>query len=1017
MLLKNIKLLIIFISFVIFSFFSSQDSLAAENSFVNIVNPVRGNDFWSLSKQEPLDVVKQQLKIIKENNFSATWLLRPDVIFNQNLSSFFKDLGSDQELGIFLEVTPTWTSQAKIKYHQEPLWHYANSVFLSGYQLAERKILIDTAFEKFKEIYNFYPKSVGAWHIDADSLSYMQKRYGVKGALICADQFLTDDYQIWGGWWGVPYYPSRFNVLIPAQSEKNKLPLVIFQWAARDPVNGYGSGVWESTFSVQANDYLQHHLTTDYFSKLIDVYLQPSLGKFGQITIGLENDNPWSIVGKEYENQIKVLVAKKIKTVTMSAFATWYQKEMPGLSPQYQISSEDLLGLGKKATWLMSTNGRLGILEENGQKTIRDWRIYNEKWAEPYLEVANQSHQLKISLPAKIDTVRFPDQIKPLNENQENLLQQKIDLPFQTSKVVFLLMGIIFLTILIISFKLNRWVGLLMLLGVMTQVLTMVKSGLLYSFGMGFWGPNGHDGIWHLALINELTRNFPPQNPVFAQFKLLNYHWLFDLLVALINKITLIPTLNLYFQIFPIIFSGLLGILTFLLVKKITKNNLTACLAVFFAYFGGSFGWLVTLFRHQGIGGESMFWANQSISFLINPPFALSLLLILFGFYLFLDYQRKPTKKLLIILSLVLGLVIGVKAYGGIIVLFGLMLAFLWEWLKKRQFTMGRLFLSTLAVSLIIFLPVNWKSPSLFVFSPLWFSHTMLAFPDRLGWIRLDQARQVYLASGKLFKWILAEGLALVIFFVGNLGTRILGIGKIFSWFKNFKKLEPFQIFFLSCLVISAVVPLLFVQKGNPWNSIQFFYYFLFLFGFLGAWFLGEFLTRKKVWMRILLISSVVFLTIPTSIGTLKHYLPARAPARISLEELEALDFLKDQPEGIVLTYPHDYQLRERFEAPKPLYAYETTAYVSAFSNKSTFLEDEMNLDIMGVKWRPRRDLEEQFFTTHNEEWARNFLKENNIKYVYLVDDQKFEGGDFQVGLVKIFENGEVRIFEFRDKI
>jgi len=80
----------------------------------------------------------------------------------------------------------------------------------------------------------------------------------------------------------------------------------------------------------------------------------------------------------------------------------------------------------------------------------------------------------------------------------------------------------------VFSFRLNKWLSLIVLLGMISQSLTVVKSGLLYSYGMGFWGPNGHDGVWHLALINELTRHFPPQNPVFAHFSLSNYHWLFD---------------------------------------------------------------------------------------------------------------------------------------------------------------------------------------------------------------------------------------------------------------------------------------------------------------------------------------------------------------------------------------------------------------------------------------------------------------------------------------------------------
>ena len=66
----------------------------------------------------------------------------------------------------------------------------------------------------------------------------------------------------------------------------------------------------------------------------------------------------------------------------------------------------------------------------------------------------------------------------------------------------------------------------------------MVRSGLKYDFGLGFWGPNGHDGIWHLSLINQLKQQIPPQNPVFSGTTLSQYHWGFDLLVALISKFT-----------------------------------------------------------------------------------------------------------------------------------------------------------------------------------------------------------------------------------------------------------------------------------------------------------------------------------------------------------------------------------------------------------------------------------------------------------------------------------------------
>ena len=63
------------------------------------------------------------------------------------------------------------------------------------------------------------------------------------------------------------------------------------------------------------------------------------------------------------------------------------------------------------------------------------------------------------------------------------------------------------------KFNLKKW--LLIIIGTISWSWTMVKSGWIYSYGMGFWGANGHDGIWHIALIESLARG-SLQMPVFA---------------------------------------------------------------------------------------------------------------------------------------------------------------------------------------------------------------------------------------------------------------------------------------------------------------------------------------------------------------------------------------------------------------------------------------------------------------------------------------------------------------------
>jgi len=157
----------------------------------------------------------------------------------------------------------------------------------------------------------------------------------------------------------------------------------------------------------------------------------------------------------------------------------------------------------------------------------------------------------------------------------------------------------------------NKFLTAQLTLGTLAWSLVMLKSGHVYSFGMGFWGANGHDGIWHVALINSLSRA-TLQMPVFAGSYIKNYHIGFDLIVAAVHKITSIPVISLYFQIVPPIIAFLIGLLAYKFVYIWKKSKIQALVAVFFIYFSGSFGWVVTYLRTGSFDGESLFWSQQA---------------------------------------------------------------------------------------------------------------------------------------------------------------------------------------------------------------------------------------------------------------------------------------------------------------------------------------------------------------------------------------------------------------------
>lgn len=569
----------------------------------------------------------------------------------------------------------------------------------------------------------------------------------------------------------------------------------------------------------------------------------------------------------------------------------------------------------------------------------------------------------------------------------------------------------------------------IILAGSLSWSLTMVKSGLIYPFGMGFWGPNGHDGIWHIALINHLARG-SFEMPIFAGEQIKNYHVGFDLILAGIHKVTLFPAHTIYFQMVPPVLAVLVGFLTYKLVLLWKNSKAQALWATFFVYFAGDFGWIMTLIRDGTFGGESRFWAQQAVSTLINPPFAASLVFILLGTIFLLKLQEKFNIYHLTFSILIFGILAQIKVYAGILGFgaLGAVLIFLLfreKGIPQRFLSVFWVMVFAAAASFLLFLPLNSGSQKLVVVQPFWFLETMMAVSDRVGWDRFYEAMIAYKTGSVFVKLIPAYIVAFLIFFVGNMGTRVIGIWGIVKS-KAWRSFTEIDIFLLTIALGGTILPMVILQSGTPWNTIQFFYYSLFVFAiYAGLWVGNLTETNKKFIYDISIyriqIVLIVLLTIPTAVSTLfNNYLPMRPPAKISNEELEALRFLEKQPDGVVLTYPFD-----RYKAdlavnnpPRPLYLYESTAYVSAFSQKVVFLEDEVNLDITGFQWRHRREEAKIPLTSFDQNEIRDFLTKNKIKYLYLVLNQtpvfgqRFRLGEEQLGITNIFENKEIVIYE-----
>jgi hypothetical protein len=748
-----------------------------------------------------------------------------------------------------------------------------------------------------------------------------------------------------------------------------------------------------------------------------------------------------------------------LKYISLSDFGDWMKGRYPESSPAYFYRTVDPAGTEKgEVFWYQSPWYRIGLKSLNGKTKIIDFRVYNREIYEDNFATSNQNLALSNEIPAIIDSIKlpgteldidvdfstfktiydkqwdlwqvslqkdsqiitfFPDSIsftnisapiikssdlKVTNTNTVTKWKATPHTPFKDNHNYSLIFWIVIvITIIGICKKIRRHglpqisasiiVGLLC---VAVITLTVIKSGQIYPFGLGFWGPNGHDAVFHLSLIEKFAQ-YPLSldHPQFSGVLLTNYHFIFDYLSGIAVRIFNIPSTTLYFIFAPILLGIALVVLLEKLMVKWSYSMFEKILSFILIFFSGSFGFIPKLLTGQDIfTGESAFWANQSASLFLNPPFALSLvILILFLINLPKENKIKPVQFIkLVILGALLA---QTKVYAFVLLVIALLIC--------RHY---RLLFIVGALGTLLSLPFSSFSGTPFIFDPLWFPRSLFASYDRFYWPKFVQAWQSYEASGNYLKLLAVNIFASTVFLIGNLGMRIFGIFGLTN-----KPINLSQKIVFSIIIVGLVLPLIIVQNVNPWNTIQFMYYSLFFLGLVTAKVISKItISINSIFPRACFLIAILLFATATSIGTLKDYVSSFSASRVSFIEMQALNVLKNSPRGIVLSPL--FKKAEWVATPKPLYSYVSTAYISALSGQPEFMSDTINLDITGFDYKERAREIQRFYNTRDIVWAKSFLEKNNIKYVIETPIQKMSLTAGNLQIPTIFESGGITIYQ-----
>jgi hypothetical protein len=367
--------------------------------------------------------LQAQWQVIKEAQLPATWLWQYSALENQKLTNFAQTQMPQQEFGLFLEIDRNFAQKANVQYRGRGPWYFSDGLFLVSYDRLERQKLIDTVFAKFKQTFGYYPKTVGAWWLGADSLTYMQQKYGIVASLRAADQFDLDVYSIWGTPWSIPYVASRQNAAIPATSWDKSTKVVTLQWAPRDPTRGFGESSQSSTYSIQ--DYTLKKYDISYFNYLTFVYLRKPLDN---LVVGLEGGNTPQVYHGQYKQQITQIKQwekqHKIIIATAKDYASRLSKEKKILPPTSYFLTKDFQN-SNQSFWYNSPHIRVGIQKEGEKIVLQDLRDYSKAPLEDFALLPNSQGYLRINTPAIIDAIRFPQQKKLLAITKDPLQLQE----------------------------------------------------------------------------------------------------------------------------------------------------------------------------------------------------------------------------------------------------------------------------------------------------------------------------------------------------------------------------------------------------------------------------------------------------------------------------------------------------------------------------------------------------------------------------------------------------------------
>ena len=362
---------------------------------VNIINFIRGCE-----PREPVDLVRpvrEQILLMKEHGLRGTFLIQYDALTDPAFTDMLKELDPGQfELGIWFEVVQPLVEKVGIPWRGRFPWDWhVHCGFSMGYPPEQRERLVDEAYRLFREIFGTFPRVFGSWFFDSHTARYVADRYGADAFCNCKEQYGTDGYTLWGGYYGQGYYPSRKNVFMPAQTEERQLPVPLFRMLGSDPVYQYDYGMTAESGAEPVQRvitlepvYPNAGADPDWVEWYLGENFSGECLSFGYAQAGQENSFGWPNMEKGLRYQFarfaQLQSEGKLRVEPLGETGRWYKRTYP-LTPASAISAHSAYDDGGKSSlWYCSRYYRANMYADEKGLRIRDLHIFREDFPDPF---------------------------------------------------------------------------------------------------------------------------------------------------------------------------------------------------------------------------------------------------------------------------------------------------------------------------------------------------------------------------------------------------------------------------------------------------------------------------------------------------------------------------------------------------------------------------------------------------------------------------------------------------------